>query len=371
MGNVLGRLFAVVAVVAGTESCERRHPAVIGVAFGEEHPSVLDVAQQELRRRYAERTPAVVLPPLEPSEEGAPGAVTVATRLTKTPGLVGVVGHADSRGTLFAAPVYDEAHIPLLVPNSTSRRLHTVSPWVFMMSVDDSVEAEFIAAFAVSSLRARVVALFYDNDEYGIGLRDGLRAAFAARGIHPAVEEPIANPCGPASLAEASIVRAATQPHRPDLVVIAGRTRDAACLGRRMGERVRGIRIIGGDAVEPDSTLFNRLDPSATTFFTVAFWHPQASGSASQAFAHDFDSIVGVPPHPSQALVFDAIMLLARATQEAGARPDAVRRYLTELGRNRPVYVGVTGPVSFGPSARRPLYMLRIRANASPPEVVQ
>jgi len=74
-----------------------------------------------------------------------------------------------------------------------------------------------------------------------------------------------------------------------------------------------------------------------------------------------------VPPHPSQALAFDAVMLLARAVHDAGPRPDAVRRYLTELGRSLPEYAGVTGPISFGPSAHRPLYMLRFGAHGFPP----
>ena len=97
MGIVLGRLFAVVAVVSGVAGCERRHPAVIGVAFGEKQPNVMDVAQDEIRRRYPDGAPIVLTPSSEPAEEGAPGAVTVASRLTRLPGVVGVVGHADSR----------------------------------------------------------------------------------------------------------------------------------------------------------------------------------------------------------------------------------------------------------------------------------
>ena len=275
MGFVLGRLFAVVAVVAGAVGCERRHPAVIGVVFGEEqHPNVLDVVRDELRRRYPDAPPEIRSPRTQQVEEGAPGAVTVATAFTKVPGLVGVVGHVDSRGSLFAAPVYDEAHIPMVVPTSTSRRLHTVSPWVFMMAPDDSLEAEFIAAFAARSLHTRAVAVFYDNDEYGIGLRDGLRGAFAARGLHPITEEPIAAPCSAPETGEASIVRATPPGHAPDLIIIAGRTRDAGCLGRRLSERVPGLRVIGADGVEQDSTFASRYRSAQAPFYVVAFWHP-------------------------------------------------------------------------------------------------
>jgi len=358
MSSVLGRLLTVVAVLAGAASCERRHPAVIGVAFGEGTPGVVEVVQDELRRRYTDGSPTVRPPSQVPAEAGAPGAVTLATRLTRVPGLVAVVGHADSRGSLFAAPVYDEAHIPLLVPTSTSRRLRTVSPWVFMMSPDDSLEADFIAAFARESLHTRTFAIFYDSDEYGIGLRDGLRTAFAARGPRPQVEEPIALPCGSPETAEASILRAAAS--AIDLVIIAGRTRDAACLGRRLSERVPRIRIIGGDGVESDTTFDRRFGSARAPFYAVAVWHAGVTDSASVDFARAFRRIVGATPHASQALVFDAVMLLAEATHAVGTRPEAVRRYLAELGGRRPPYHGVTGAVAFGSTVRRPLYMLRI-----------
>jgi len=231
-----------------------------------------------------------------------------------------------------------------------------------MMSPDDSLEADFIAAFARESLHTKAFAIFYDGDEYGIGLRDGLRTAFAARGPRPQVEEPIALPCGSPEAAEASILRAAAT--RIDLVIIAGRTRDAACLGRRLSERVRGLRIIGGDAVEHDSTFDSRFGSAGAPFYAVAVWHAGVTDSASVDFARAFRRIVGATPHASEALVFDAVMLLAEATHAVGTRPDAMRRYLAELGGRRPPYPGVTGAVAFGSAARRPLYMLRIERTA-------
>src|SRR5262245_54542883 len=359
MGAVLGRLLTVVLVLAGTAGCERRQPAVIGVAFGEDHPNVLDVVQQELRRRYGDSSPSIRVAG-DTGAQVAPGAVTLATQLTHLPGLVAVVGHADSRGTLVAAPVYTEAQIPLVAPTATSRRLRTASPWVFLMAPDDSVEAEFIANFAVRSLHTRRVAVFYDNDEYGIGLRDRLRIAFAARGLKPLAEEPIAGPCDAAELGEASIVRATPAGRLPDVTVIAGRTRDAACLGRRMSERVPGLRIIGADGVEYDSTFDARFQHAKAPFYTVAAWHTGLGDSASASFTRGFQRIVRTPPHARESLVFDAIVLLATATKAVGTRPDAVRRYLADLGGGRPAYQGITGPVAFGANARHQLYMVRI-----------
>ena len=369
MALVLGRLLAAV-VVAGTVGCERRHPVVIGFAFGGEHPGVLDVVHAEFALRPGEREPEILSATGFIAETGAPGQVRVATRFAAIPGLVGVVGHADSRGTLVAVPVYHEAHIPVLVPTATSRRLRAVSPWVFTLAPDDSAEAEFIADFAVRSLRTHAAAVFYDNDDYGIGLRNALRTAFAGRGVRLIAEEPIAGACGPPEIGEGSILLATPRARPPDLVVIAGRTRDAACIARRLVARVTGIRVIGADGVEPDTAFYDRLGSATPTFYFVAFWYPGAPGTASADFARRFERLVARPPHASEALLFDAVMLLALASREAGTRHEAVRRYLSELGGTRPAYHGVTGSVSFGPSARRPLYMLQAGARGQQPVMV-
>ncbi|HKC38866.1 MAG TPA: ABC transporter substrate-binding protein [Gemmatimonadales bacterium] len=371
MGFLLGRLFAVVAVLAGAAGCGQRDAAVIGFAFGEEHPGVLDVVHHEFIGRPAEREPRVVTATGLIGTGGAPGQITIASRFAATPGLIGVVGHGDSRGSLAAAPVYQEAHIPLLVPTGTSRRLRTVSPWVFMMAPDDSAEAEFIAAFAVGTLRTRTAAVFYDNDEYGIGLRDALRGALGTRGVQAIVEEPIALPCGVPETAEGSILRATPRARPPDLIVIAGRTGDAACIARRVTTRVAAIRVICADGVEPDSAFYDLLGNAPGRRYVVAFWYPGAPGAASARFARSFEQLVGRPAHASQALVFDGLLLLAQAARVAGTRRDAVRRYLTELGVTRPAYDGVTGAVTFGSAARRPLYMLRIGTRSEPLVVVQ
>ena len=371
MGLVLGtaRQIAVVVALTGLMSCERRQPVVIGFAFGRQYPGVLDVVHAAFAQQPGAPEPEIIDAARLIVTIGPPAQVTLASRFVAIPGLVGVVGHGDSRGSLAAAPVYHEARIPLLVPTATSRRLHTASPWVFMMAPDDSVEADFIAAFAVRSLHARTAVVFYDNDDYGIGLRDGLRGAFAARGVQSIAEEPLATPCGPPEMSEASILRATPRAHPPDLVVIAGRTRDAACVARRVTARVTGIRVIGTDGVEPDSAFYDRLGAAAPTFYLVAFWYPGAPGAASEDFARRFGQLVARPPHASEAMLFDAVLLLARATREAGPRHEAVRRYLSELGRTRPAYEGVTGAVAFGPAARRPLYMLRVGARDQQPVV--
>ena len=100
---------------------------------------------------------------------------------------------------------------------------------------------------------------------------------------------------------------------------------------------------------------------AADSVYAVTFWMPDAPDSASRAFVAEYGQLVGGTPQAAEAMTYDALMLMATAIRAAGPRPAAVRRYLEELGHDRPAYVGVTGAVSFAPDAGPRLQMIRLR----------
>jgi ABC-type branched-subunit amino acid transport system substrate-binding protein len=93
----------------------------------------------------------------------------------------------------------------------------------------------------------------------------------------------------------------------------------------------------------------------------VAFWHPSQPDSLSREFVARFLRSAGRSPRHDDAMFYDATALIVEAVRTVGPDRAAVRAYLEQLGRSRPPYQGVTGPIAFTPQARRPLLMTRIR----------
>ena len=278
------------------------------------------------------------------------------------PGIVAVVGHQDSRSTILAAPVYDEAGIPLVVPNATSRALGTAGPWVFQVAPTDSQEGAFIAAFATQVLRARSVALLYDNDEYGRGIRDGVRDALATAGTPLAADASIGAVC---SGADATVDLITSRRPAPDVLVVAARQADASCIVRQARRRLPALRFITGDAVEISDAQVTAMGAAAESTYFVAFWYDGLTDARSTAFTSAYGQVTGGRPSPATALQYDALMLLMTAVRDVGPNRKSVQTYLSDLGRSRPAYEGVTGPISFDPGRHRPLYMLRVRGGAT------
>lgn len=350
-------------VMLGSLACERQ-PAIVGLSYNAQPPSVVDVVL-EASARLPGGAPALIRGPSSYLGTYAAREVDGAAQLSALPGVVAVVGHQDSRSTLLAAPVYHEARIPLVVPTGTSRAIGAASPWIFPLAPNDSQEGAFIAAFATRSLGARAIALLYDNDEYGRGLRDGVRDALAASGTPLRAEAPIGAVCDASGGSDASLALVAPVRQPPDLLVIVARPTDAACIVRKVRSRIPGLRFLTGDAVEIDDSLLTAMGTAVESTYFVAYWHPGLTDERSTAFVSEYRRIVGETPRPGTAMHYDALMLLMQAVREVGSSRTAIQTYLTQLGKSRPPYPGVTGPISFGAGRQRPLYMLRVRKGAT------
>jgi len=343
----------VTALATACGGAER--PAVIGYAFQISGQPSVAVARDEVAS-WPPGGPEIRFV-FDSVAAGEPADVEIerAQRLVAVPAIVGVVGHAGSRGTLAGAPVYNEAGLPHVAPTSTSRLLRRAGPWTFSLAPDDSTEGAFIADFVVASLGARAVSVFYVNDEYGEGLRDGVRAHLLTRGVTLLNEVSFGPGSDVALLVEASLRRG-----RPDAVISAGRWRETAALARHLSARVPGIRVVAGDGAMYLPGLAEAAGPAAAALYVVDFWVSDPADSASRQFVERYRRVAGTDPLGPQAMSHDALMLLARAVRDVGADREAIRRYLESLGRERPPYPGITGPISFGPGRRTNLVMTRL-----------
>jgi branched-chain amino acid transport system substrate-binding protein len=342
--------------LATTLACRGAEPALIGYAFDPSAGAASVAVARDEVASWPPGGPEVVFV-FDSVTAGEPADIEIerAQRLVAVPGLVGVVGHAGSRGSVAAAPVYNEAGIPYVVPTSTSRLLRRAGPWTFTLAPDDSTEGAFIGEFVTTRLGARRVGVFYVNDEYGEGLRDGLRAYLLPRGV-TLLSEVSFGPQSDVGL----LVDAALRQGRPDVVISAGRWRETGALARFVTQRAPGVRVVAGDGAMFLPRLAEAAGPAASALYVVDFWVPDPGDSVSGAFVERFRRLAGRDPLGPQAMSHDGLLLLARAVREVGPNREAIRRYLESLGRERPPYPGLTGPIAFGAGRRHNLVMTRL-----------
>jgi branched-chain amino acid transport system substrate-binding protein len=347
----------VVALLAG--ACGRSaEPVRIGVVFSARNSAIAFLAADDINSAggVRGRPLVIVLDTITETSDQADVEIRRAQSIVRRTRVVGVVGHAGSRVSLVAAPIYNAAEVVHIVPTGTSRLLARAGPWTLTLAPNDSVEGTFIAEFVRDRLRARSVVMLYVNDEYGMGLRDGVRSALSGSDVRLLREQryDISGDIGTA-------VDAALRGGAPDVVVVGGRARETGAIARRLRALRVPSRVVAGDGSDVLHDLVTVAGPAAAGIYVTTFWLPGAGAdTASERFRRAVSQRFVRPASSQDAMIYDAVRVMAAAVEAVGDDPAAVRRYLLELGRTRPRYRGLTGEIGFGAGAGPPRFVMGV-----------
>ena len=341
----------------GSAGCTGMQPRsqVVGFAYASNSAHYLDLSAAAAEGRGLPRTR--LLYDSASAVESAEAALAFAARLVENSSVAVVVGPSNSRNALATAPAYNAAGLAHLVPSATSRRLRRAGPATFVLVPDDSVEGEYLARFAWYTLGARRAVTFYANDEYGEGLRAGIRAAFIALGGAVLEEMPTAN-----EMDYEAVVTSIRRRLHPDVFFSAGRGVETGELlaAARVGEAAPPV--VAGDGAYSLPLLARPTGGDLGGLYVLAFWVYDSTRADHRAFADRVRRTLGADPTPEDALTEDALMLAATARAAAGPDRAAVRRWLAGLGTERPPFEGITGPIAFDPERPLPMAMVRFVA---------
>lgn len=266
-------------------------------------------------------------------DDGGDGvrAAAIAQEFLDDPRVVAVVGHANSGGMVGAAPLYDHGLVAVS-PSATSPEITGISPWVFRITTNDSVNGAMLARFA-AQLGTRRAAVLYENNVYGRDLAQAFRAGY--KGVLVGVD-PIA---GDGSKVEPFVSYYARV--APDLIFVAGTEGSGRALlreARRQGFHPRWLSGDGWTGIASDTAAQGAY---IAVPFSIHDPRPEA-----RRFVAAFRARYGEEPDANAAMAYDATRLLVKAVREVGADRGAVREYLAAV-RGDNGYAGVTGDIRF------------------------
>src|SRR5207342_2090307 len=104
-------------------------------------------------------------------------------KLISRDGVVAVLGEVASGRSLEAAPICQQASIPMISPSSTNPKVTETGDYIFRVCFTDPVQGRLLAQFAKNTLKAQKVAIFSDvAAPYSVGLAQFFREPFIAGG---------------------------------------------------------------------------------------------------------------------------------------------------------------------------------------------
>ncbi|UCH79193.1 MAG: ABC transporter substrate-binding protein [Candidatus Coatesbacteria bacterium] len=268
-------------------------------------------------------------------------AANTAQKLGSNPRVLAVVGHFNSSCSLAGKEVYNSMGVLQLSPGSTNVTVCEGGDWTFRNVYRDDFQGYFIADFLKYVMGYNRVAVFFDNDDYGRGLRD----AFAER----------ANEIGLEIVEEEAYVRD-TQEYTPQLTQIMAKNPDAIFISGLYANaamiltQARNLGLetpfIGGDGLLSSDLVTNAGKAAEGVVVTCPFL-PTVGEEKTQKFVKDFEARYGTEPDAWAALAYDAVGLVAEAIREAGPDRKAIRDYIAAMDSPEKGYDGVAGLTYF------------------------
>jgi len=127
---------------------------------------------------------------LEDNQSKAGESATIVKKFISRDKVVAVLGEVASSRSLEAAPICQNAKIPMISPSSTAPEVTARGNYIFRVCFIDPFQGTVMAKFARTTLKLRKVALLTSvSSAYSVGLAKYFKEKFAADGGTIALEQ--------------------------------------------------------------------------------------------------------------------------------------------------------------------------------------
>jgi branched-chain amino acid transport system substrate-binding protein len=291
---------------------------------------------------------------LQDDRSDATEAANITTKFVSQDGVHAIIGEVGSSRTLAAAPIAQNAKIPMLTPSSTNPDVTKKGNYIFRSCFIDTVQGPAMAQFAAKSLNSKLAELMIDRrNDYSTGFEKPITDVYEKLGgqivitqSYQAVDQDFN--------AQITSIKGAN----PDVIFVPGYYGDVALFAKQSRDKGLTVSLVGGDGW--DSPSLYQIGGSALdgSYFTNHY-SPNDSDPRVQKFVQDYQSRYGTVPDALAATGYDAALIMFDALKRAASLDGAAIRDALAATKNFP---GVTGTVTFNENrdAVKPIMMIKI-----------
>ena len=264
---------------------------------------------------------------------------TVVKKLLARDKVDAIVGETGSSAALEAAPLCQNARVPMISATATNPQVTEAGDYVFRACFIDPFQGTVLAKFAAQTLHAhRTAILIANGSAYSVGLAKYFKEHFTGAGGVIAAEQKYSE--GDRDFrAQLTAIKAAN----PDALFASGDYAESALICVQARQLGLTVPVFGGDTW--DSPALVEIGGAAVEggYFSAHF-SPDATDPAVRNFVRRFRARwAGASPDTGTSLGYDAVQVLADAIRRAGSTDGARVRAALATTRNFP---GVTGRIT-------------------------
>jgi branched-chain amino acid transport system substrate-binding protein len=264
-------------------------------------------------------------------------AANATQKLVSQDKVAAIVGAVLSSETLAAAPIANDAGVPMISSSSTAPGIPDVGPFIFRNCIADEVQADQLAEYAVNELGFSKYAILYTKNDYGEALKDTFEAKLEELGKKALIIESYVDGDNDFN---AQITKIANQ--KPEAIYIGGYYTEAAKIAQQAKQKGLDVVILGGDGFYSPKLIELGGEAIEGAVFTAGFYDKDPAENV-QKFVTAFKAKFNEDPDMFAAQAYDAAMIVIEAMKQAGADSQAIQAEMAKIKD----FPGITGNTSF------------------------
>src|SRR5690242_4572680 len=233
-------------------------------------------------------------------------AATIVTKFVTQDQVNAVIGEVASSRSIAAAPIAQNAKIPMLTPSSTNPEVTKKGDYIFRSCFIDPVQGAAIAQFAAKSLGAKTAAIMVDRkNDYSTGLEKVINETFTKMGGQIVATQSYQEGDQDFNAQLTSLKGA-----NPEVIFVPGYYNDVGLIAKQARDKGITVPLIGGDGW--DSTQLYAIGGSALngSYFTNHY-SPYDTDPKVQKFVNDYKARYnGKTPDALAATAYDAANIM-------------------------------------------------------------
>ncbi len=273
-------------------------------------------------------------------DQSKPGeAATVVKKLISRDKVVAVLGEITSGRTLEAAPIAQQAKIPLVSPGATNVTVTTKGNYIFRVCFIDDFQGTVMAKFAATTLKLKRVAILSSvSSAQAVGLTKYFRAGFTTAGGTIAADQKYTDGDKDFRAQLTAIKNAGAEG-----IFVPGYYAEAALICKQARELGFTGALLGVDGWEsPELIQIGGAAVEGCYFST--HYSPENQSPAVVAFNQRFKQRWSLDTNALSALGYDAALVLIDAIRRAGTTEGPKLRDALAATKD---FQGATGHITF------------------------
>ncbi len=283
-------------------------------------------------------------------------SATIVKKFIARDKVVAVLGGNASTNSLEAAPICQNARVPMIAISSTNPRVTEMGDYIFRVCFIDPFQGAVLAKFAHGRLGARRVAILTSvSNPYAVGLSNVFRKQFTAAAGEIVAEQRYAE--GDKDFrAQLTAIKAAG----PDAIFASGYYTEGALICKQARDLGISAIIFGGDGWEAPELITLGGAAVEGTYYSAHYSKDSPAPEVVNFIKKFRTRWNGETPDGISANGYDAVLLFVAALRRAGTT-ETVR--LREALAATKDFAGVTGRITIDAqrNAAKPAVILTVK----------